>query len=560
VATAELVAGNIILHTEYRERDLIRQVPGAKWKADAKEWRVPFSWTACLILRGIFRDRLEIGPKLIEHSTRLFTERVAPTAEARARALDMAADVSGNAALYPYQRTGVDFLVKAGSAILADEMGTGKTAQTIQAVEQLEAFPALVICPNGLKRTWQEEYAKWAPHRDVVIVQGSAAKRRAILEEDHDVYIINWESLRYHSRLAGYGSIKLSDKEKELKELNLAWGAVIADEAHKAKAPKAKQTRALWAVGSLARHRFALTGTPVANTPEDLWSLLHFVAPEEWPARSKYIDRFCHTAWNAFGGIDVLGIKPEVMGEFYGCIDTRFLRRPKALVLPWLPPKVYETRYVEMTPKQRAAYKQLEKESIADLPGGTLLSFEGLSTYARLTQFASAAARLEGDDVVLEMPSSKVEALCDLLEEMGNEPLVVFAASKQLINLAEARMDALKITCARITGDEHTAVRDRAKDDFMAGRVRVLFATLAAGSEGLTLTRAATLAFLNRSASLIQNLQAEDRIHRPGQEAEKVTIIDFVAPGTIEEDNVALLASKRDKAEEINRDKKAVAA
>ena len=554
MAKAELRDKRIIIETEYRERDLIRAVPGAKWSNAEKVWSMPFSWVNCKMLRAVFGERLEVGPELEVVAWREY-ERVQDVMRVRATAMDVSRMLATGGGLYPYQEAGVSFLQRAGSAILADEMGTGKTVQTMTAIEEMDAYPALIVCPNGVKRTWAEEYAKWLPHVSVTVVGGSAAKRRKQLDELTQVHIVNWEALRYHSRLAPYGSIRLSDKEKEEGELNRAWGTVVADEAHRAKDPKAKQTRALWAVGAWARHRYALTGTPIANNPVDLWALLHFVAPDEWPARTKYIDMFCLTSFNPFGGLEVRGIKPDTAPLFFEVVDTRFLRRPKSLVLPQLPPKVWLTRYVDMTPTQAKAYKQLEAESIADVPGGTILSFDGLTDNTRLTQFASASCRLdENDQVVMEHPSSKVSALLELLEEMGDDPLVVFAASRQLIDLACEKLEAAGIKHGRITGSESELVRDVAKQDFMEGNTRVLLLTLGAGAEGLTLTRAATICFMQRSWSLVENKQAEDRIHRPGQEADHVTILDFVAPATVEEHIVEALRGKADMAEEINRD------
>lgn len=464
--------------------------------------------------------------------------------------------------LYPYQRAGVEFLVSAENAVLADEMGTGKGAQTIHALEVLrrsEDGPVLVVCPNSVKAVWGREFAMWTPWRDVCIVSGSAAKRRKLLAEDHDVFIINYEALRSHSRLAPYGSIRLSEKEKEPGELNRPWLAVVADEAHRAKDPKAKQTRALWAVSAEATHRYALTGTPVANNPGDFWSLLHFVSPNEWPSRTKFLDRFCLTSWNAFGGVDVVGLNPHNRDEFFKVVDPRFLRRTKEMVLPQLPPKVRVRREVALAPKQAKVYKALRDDMVAQLDSGVLSTFDSLSLVGRLSQAASAYLEVDEDGrVSLTDPSSKIDALEEVLDE-ASEPVVVFAASKKLIDLASARLERREIPHACITGDVLPEDRARAIEMFQAGKLQAILLTLGAGAEGLTLTAAPTLVFLQRSWSLVESLQAEDRIHRPGAEKwESVTIIDIVAEGTIEEDQLDALEGKGDMLEQITRDKEAL--
>lgn len=560
---AERAGDRIVLTTEYRDRDLIRAVPGARYDKDARTWSVALSWANCLCLRGVFGERLTIGDELRAWAAAEREGRVDPAMAARERALDPSNDAhaesppSGWRELYPYQRTGVQFLSAAGSAILADEMGAGKSAQTIVALEAQDAYPALIICPNSVKGSWAVEFASWAPHRSVQIVGGGAAKRRKQLAEEADVYIINWEALRIHSRLAPYGSVRLSDAEKTPGELNRPWGAVVADEAHRAKEPKAKQTRALWAIGRSAEHRYALTGTPIANSPADLWAILNFVSPDEWPARTKYIDRYCMTSWNAFGGVDVVGIRPELRDEFFAVVDPRFLRRSKDIVLPWLPPKVHLTRRIELPAKQAKAYKELRDGMVAGLDSGTLLALDPLTLLGRLSQLASSYADVQPDGTVqLSEPSGKLDELDAILDELGDEPVVVFAASRQLIDLAAARLEKRGVTFGKITGTVSTDEREWAKEAFMAGRLQVLLLTLGAGSEGLTLTRARHLVFLQRSWSLVENRQAEDRIHRPGAEQhESVFIHDIVAAGTVEDDLLSALDAKGGMLEQIVRDK-----
>jgi SNF2 family DNA or RNA helicase len=166
----------------------------------------------------------------------------------------------------------------------------------------------------------------------------------------------------------------------------------------------------------------------------------------------------------------------------------------------------------------------------------------------------------EDGDVRMMAPSTKVDALVDLLDDMGEEPLVVFAASRQLIDLAAQRLDKEKITYSMIVGNQSDAVRYGNETSFMDGTNRVILLTMGAGSEALTLTRASTTCFLQRSWSLVQNRQAEDRTHRPGQEAEKVLIIDLIAPGTVEEAQWSALQAKGEMLEEITRDRQAMLA
>lgn len=561
MAVAELDGDRIVVEVEYRDRDMVREVPGAKWVRD-RTWRCPRTWAVCLALRGVFGDRLEVGPELEEWAWTELETRVRPATELRERAMDVDADsewVRSNlefgGLLRQSQRTGVDFLHQAWDAVLGDDMGLGKTVQAIAALELSDSYPALVVCPKSVKQTWADEYAKWAPHRDVLV----ASKPRDFTATP-DVLVVNWESLRTHSRLAGYGSIRLTEKDREEKALNRDWAVVVADEAHRAKNPTAKQTRALWGIGRTARRRIAMTGTPVANEPQDFWSLLHFIAPDEWPSRSSFMDRYCLMTSALWGGVEVLGLRPDTKDEFYRAVDSRFLRRSKELVARDLPPKTYVTRETPMSSKQARAYKQMCDSQVAWLGDDAVAAFDPLTVLTRQLQFAAAYAEVTGETVTLQDPSCKVDGVLDLLEDMpSSEQLVVFAQSRQLIDLCEVRLIKNGVTCGRVTGSENEQQRNAAVRRFQSGDLRVILLTLGAGSTGITLTSASTLCFLQRSFNQVDNLQAEDRVHRIGQAAETVTIVDLITPGTVEETVVKpTLQDKSFILSEITRDRDAL--
>ena len=561
---AELYGNTIKLtDLERRDRDGVREIPGAKHIDE--QWQVAVSWPTLRIMRSIFGDRLTYGPKLHEYAWDQWNNRVQPVMEARERAINPDAEPDGLQfgsdwdELYPFQKTGVEFMMWSGGCILADEMGTGKTVQAICLMDAMRSTlkaPALIIAPKSAKAGWIREFTRWAPHLAVVSVGGTADRRRKAFESEADIFVIHWDALRLHSRLAGYGSIRLLPGEAVPKELNRPWSFVVADEAHRALTPKAKQTRALWAIGASAEFPVALTGTP-GVTPDQLWSLLRFVAPAEWPSKTHFIDRYCHTMPNPFGGIEVLGLKPGTANEFHELLDLRMLRRTKELVLPWLPDRIYERRDVEMSPKQAKSYKQMATTMMAELEDGSVgKAFDPLVRGTRLQQFASSSAELVDGKWRLCAPSTKVDALVELLEDLGPvEPLIVFSASSQIVKLAAARMDKEKITHAEIVGGQTEMVRWNAENDFQEGRVRVLLMTFGAGSESLTLTRAHYVCFMDRSWEYRHNVQAEGRIHRPGQNAEKCTYIDLVAPGTIEEGVQWALTHNEETFQEIVQDR-----
>lgn len=487
------------------------------------------------------------------------------------------------------------FLTTARRALLADEPGLGKTAQAIRALKHLsgggsDVSPMLIVCPNTLKKNWEREFKIWWPEVTCVVIKGTAAKRKKqfllinelIEENDKPVaVIINWEALRMHSRLESYGSISLTrcvecggENEKvsanrcevhkgELNEINFK--AVVADEIHRSKEPKSKQTRALWAATGEADIRFALTGTPIANDVVDLWSILHWLSPEDWPSKTKWIDRHVDTMMNAFGGMMVIGVKPSMQEEFYKTINPYMRRMLKDVVLPWLPEVIRDRRDIEMSTKQRKAYEQMRDHMIAELEDGEAVTAPSILTQTlRLLQFASSYAEMSVDEttgepkVTLSDPSCKVDALMDDIKsgDFGEDSVAVCAVSRQLIELLSKAMTKAGIPHGLITGSQDEDERQFAIEDFQSGKIKWILFTAQAGGVGVTLTAARRLIMLQRPWSLVDYKQALDRVHRIGSEVhDSVIITDYVTEGTIEERVIQALDVKAENFEEVVKDK-----
>lgn len=603
----------ITVATKYTEKDQIKQIPGSRWDKNAQVWTVPLTWAACIQLRGVFGQELTIGPLLQQWSYDEYTQRVIPATQLRT-VITRVNDDLYDSRLYDFQTAGAEFMRVGGSALLGDDMGMGKTPQILAVLKALttigeDAFPALVICPNSVKPGWVKQAHQWNIDCNPYVVAGSAKQRRDVLaaaqRDKKALVIINIEAVRLFSRLAPYGStslkacrecrahgeekIKPPQCEVHLKELNnFGFSSVILDEAHRIKDPSSKQTRAVWAVGHDAsvKRRLALTGTPIADNVGDLWSIMHFLAPDEYPTKSRFVDRYALMAWNPFGSMDIVGINPQTKEEFFKILDSRFRRTPKALVLDQLPHVVRATRWVDMSPKQERAYRELEKSLITRLDDGqVMIAPNNLVNATRLLQLSSSYCNVEWvnapDDcpnhqdephlkgkmpccethmkciVTLAEPSTKLDEMENAYDDLG-KPVIIAAMSRQLIELAANRFKKRKIPFGMIVGGMNDFDRDLAIRRFVDGYHNIILMTIQAGGTGVDgLQHADTLFCLQRSWSMIENVQLDGRVDRIGSEKhDSVTIVDFVTRNTIEETTqYPRLIEKYERLEEINRDR-----
>lgn len=588
-AELDLAGERIVVQTRYEEKELIKSIPGSRYDPTEKHWTVPLTWPACLQLRGVFGATLTIGEKVNAWAANERATRIDYLMKARELLTAPDGLIPANEGLYGFQAAGSDFMVVAEQALLGDEMGTGKTIQLLEALRWRfitagSTLPALIVCPNSTKTNWQEEAYRWFPEAKSYVITGGAIGRKKLLKaaasDPNALVIVNFEAVRSHSRLAPYGSVHLvkcsecdrsttdnggpaipvSRCEKHPRELNeIEFTTVVVDEAHRMKDPKSKQTRAIWACGQnpSVRFRYALTGTPIANDPSDLWSIMHSLAPLEHPTKTKFVDRYCLQTWNAYGGLSVVGVQPQTREEFQRVIGPRFRRVTKAEVLTQLPPKQRTIIRVDMTPKQRKAYQEMETNLVARVDGGIVVAPSNLTAQIRLLQFAAAECSIEPDGTVkMTSTSPKIDALMDQIDAARGKPVVVSAEHRQLIELAAARLAKEKIEHVLITGAVGEWDRKNNLKRFQAGEVPVLLFTLKAGGTGLTMTAADTQICIQRSWSMVDNKQAEDRVHRIGSEIHKaINIVEIVMNDTVEETVLERYVEKMHRMDQITQDR-----
>lgn len=563
--------GRIVVDVSYRDKDRAKAVPGARWSTEHRIWSVPQSWTACLALRSEFGSDLVIDPEVRAWATPISKIKDSLRRGRTTIDYELPADIlelPGMADLYPHQRVDAVAIRFAERYLLMNDTGLGKTRSALAGLSYIQAttgdaFPVLVTAPLSMLRTWEDEIAGFFPDATISVVTGTPSKMRKALEPGADFYVICWDSLRKYTRLVGHPQAKLTDLEREEHELNaLGIRTLVADECHRVKNVAAKRSRAAYYLSERCKYVIGLTGTPMQDTPEDLYGALHMVAPHEYPTKTSFLDRYVEYEWNVWGGKDVKGIRQDRLDEWQSNFDARSRRMTKEMVLDFLPPKIETVRWVELPPKHRKAYDTLENNYMATLEDSVMAVDNQLVLAGRLLQLANALGDMVTDDegnehfVMSGDSSPKVDAFVDdyLEGDFAGEQIVVFADSRQLIELVGAALKKHKVPYVEIHGGVTGDERKAAMDAFQAGEFPICLLTRA-GGEGITLTAASTMVRLVRSWSSTVHKQVQDRVHRIGSERhEVIRYVDYVTEDTIEMGQMARLAEKERRSQETLRD------
>lgn len=423
----------------------------------------------------------------------------------------------------------------------------------------------LIVAPLSVVGAWETTISLlWPAARVARLDPKDRDSFTRTFREPYHYYVMHWEGLRLIP---------------ELQEI--PWWHVIADEVHRAKNRKAQQTLALKKLRT--SFKSALSGTPADNAPQDLWSILHWLYPKTWSSFHRFHNYFVRIQTHTMGQCTAFGCDKyhknsfkKIIGvahvdELHRAIEGYYLRRTKEQVLPELPDKYYSTIEVDLSPRQRRVYNQMRESMLAwvgqhdDEPIAAPVIIAQL---VRLKQFALAHAEVvqvrkmvDGewkifDKVMLRDPSSKLDAVMEKILDNPEQQIVVFSESKQMIYLLAHRLSAARISHVVLTGDTSQGERDENIGKFQAGEARVFAGTIHAGGEGITLTAASTVIFLDRMWNPSKNRQAEDRCHRIGQK-NAVHVIDIVAKDTVDAGRLQQLELKWSWLKEILGDRRA---
>lgn len=453
-----------------------------------------------------------------------------------------------------HQIEGLDFIENKAHAGLFYEMRLGKTLVILEhAKNHTEKLPVLLVAPLSVVTVWQDESKKFDYDFKFVTLTGTRHDRIEALNQDADFYVINYEGLRIMSEALLAKGFKM----------------MVMDESHRAKSRTSQQTQVALKLASVIPFRYILTGTPITNTPEDLWSQIHFLKPgylsNFYAFQARYIE-FRKMTVRAKGGLreiqkpyrsknaDCKSMNGCVSKYDYKCLrhtlDEVCLRKTQAECLD-LPEKSYKVIPCPMSREQSDHYFML-KNSLATMIGSQTLTVQhAITLIQKLKQVCQGFIYDADHKANYFRTNGKLIVLKDLLEDLKNEKIILFTYYQAETEMLQRELGSdYKI----IIYDGSAEDRQTLARDFKTSEAPCIFlSNIDKAKEGINLQEANHVIYFGNSYNYGSRYQSESRALAQGKK-ENVIYYDLVCPKTIDERVVSILNSKKQQADIITGD------
>lgn len=526
----------LIIEFSYDPRlvDELKSMTGRRWDSERKRWTAVASYNSAKRLK-------ELGFDFSEQAEHWWQNLAAPTRPAAVAARPPLSLAGLKRKPFPYQLDGVRFIdAREGRAIIGDEMGLGKTFQVITWVHARRralpginsSVPALIICPASVKLNWAREFAM-SSDLTVHVITGS---KPSPLPRAH-VYVINYNLVpAWKDELAKVGLMTIvCDESHYIKTRDSDRTLAIAGGEKKVPDPKDKKKKIVvkhWGLAQNVPHILCLSGTPIINRPVEIFVPARLIQPDLFPSFWKFAETYCDAKHDGYGWDFTGASNTKELHEILS--STIMLRRLKKDVLPDLPPKM-RTVIPLIVPLRE--YKKAE----SDFKGWLRANFGTLA----LDKAKRAEALVRIEKLKQLAFRAKMHGALEWIEDYlsQNNKLVIFATHTEVLRELEAVYGDM---CVTVDGSTPNDQRQAAVDLFQNNpSVRVFLGNIKAAGVGLTLTAASATCFLELGWTPGEHDQAEDRVHRIGQEADSVFAYYLLAAGTIDEQIAELIDDKR---------------
>jgi len=466
--------------------------------------------------------------------------------------------------LWDHQKIGIDRAKVRDNFALFYETGTGKTATAINILAEWnknncltstkKILKTLVLCPPIIIRQWREEFVKYSNLAAFcVILEGTGKKRlKTMLENEgnNKIFIANYETLLMKDVFSEFQKAKLD--------------VLICDESHKFKNPKAKRTKSVILLAEKIKKKIIMTGTPVLNSPMDLFSQFLVLDGGKTFGKNFFVFRAMYfydknAGMTKFNYFPDWRARPGMEEQISELISKNSMRVKKEECLD-LPALVKVEVSVEMSSEQKRVYTDMEEDLLAFLSDGSVATASlALTKVLRLQQIVSGFVSQEdiegnvaGVKKFEDVP--RVAALEEILEDIvPHHKVIVWACFQHNYEQISGVCERLGVKYVEITGQRSETQKREAVESFRSdASIRVCIANQKAGGVGLNLIEASYSVYYSRSYSLEDDIQSEARNYRGGSERHtKVTRIDLVTPGSVDEIVLAALKQKQNLAEKI---------
>ncbi|GMT28082.1 hypothetical protein PFISCL1PPCAC_19379 [Pristionchus fissidentatus] len=540
------------LMEEYKkvERVVAHQVSRDKREDGSEQTEYLIKWTGLPYSECTWEDRRLIPRPMIEaYEERIENARL-PSRHAQVLKrrpkfvkMDEMPDFlkrGGKQKLRDYQLEGLNWMLaawcKGNSCILADEMGLGKTIQSTSLLSSLSSIhdlhgPFLVVVPLSTMAAWQKEIGQWAGSLNMVTYMGDMSSREFIRQ--YEWYAAGGKKMKINICLTTY---EILIKDKSFLG-GVDWAALMVDEAHRLKNDDSLLYKCL--SNFRTDFRLLITGTPLQNSMKELWALLHFIMPDEFPSWEDF-DR-------AHAEVDHKGIS-----SLHKKLEPYLLRRVKKDVEKSLPPKLEQILRVDMTREQKQFYKWILTKNYKDLSKGVKGSINGfVNLVMELKKCCNHASLVRQYDDFVNDPAGRLQQLLKssgkliLLDKLlcrlrdTGHRVLIFSQFVMMLDILQEYLKLRRFATQRLDGSMRADLRKQALDHFNAeGSTDFCFLlSTRAGGLGINLATADTVIIFDSDWNPQNDLQAMSRAHRIGQ-TKTVNIYRLVTRGSVEEEIV----------------------